>query len=143
MEEKDNNGIGDVQSLLINYTEEEKKEEENFDSKMDSLFNQLDSQIEKVKIYANIDIPLDQMEINQYKFKYNFLPDNNNIISNNNENLIDFNNNNIENNTNTNKDNNENDENFSVNNKKLEINEIKDDEEMKKKMYDEIAYKRM
>ena len=110
---------------------------------MDSLFNQLDSQIEKVKIYANIDIPLDQMEINQYKFKYNFLPDNNNIITNNNENLIDFNNNNIENNTNTNKDNNENDENFSVNNKKLEINEIKDDEEMKKKMYDEIAYKRM
>ena len=132
MEEKDNNEIGDVQSLLIKSPEEEKKEEENFDTKMDSLFSQLDAQMEKVKRYANIDLPLDQVEINQYKFKYTFQPDNNVIITNNNENLIEFNNNN-ENNISTNKDNNENDDKFSVNNKKLEIKEIKDDEEMKKK----------
>ena len=142
MEEKDNNEIGDVQSLLIKSPEEEKKEEENFDTKMDSLFSQLDAQMEKVKRYAIIDLPLDQVEINQYKFKYTFQPDNNVIITNNNENLIEFNNNN-ENNISTNKDNNENDDKFSVNNKKLEIKEIKDDEEMKKKMYEEMTYKRM
>ena len=142
MEEKDNNEIGDVQSLLIKSPEEEKKEEENFDTKMDSLFSQLDAQMEKVKRYANIDLPLDQVEINQYKFKYTFQPDNNVIITNNNENLIEFNNNN-ENNISTNKDNNENDDKFSENNKKLEIKEIKDDEEMKKKMYEEMTYKRM
>ena len=141
MEEKDNNEIGDVQSLLIKSPEEEKKEEENFDTKMDSLFSQLDAQMEKVKRYAIIDLPLDQVEINQYKFKYTFQPDNN-IITNNKENLIEFNNNN-ENNISTNKDNNENDDKFSVNNKKLEIKEIKDDEEMKKKMYEEMTYKRM
>ena len=141
MEEKDNNEIGDVQSLLIKSPEEEKKEEENFDTKMDSLFSQLDAQMEKVKRYANIDLPLDQVEINQYKFKYTFQPDNN-VIINNKENLIEFNNNN-ENNISTNKDNNENDDKFSVNNKKLEIKEIKDDEEMKKKMYEEMTYKRM
>ena len=141
MEEKDNNEIGDVQSLLIKSPEEEKKEEENFDTKMDSLFSQLDAQMEKVKRYANIDLPLDQVEINQYKFKYTFQPDNI-IITNNNENLIEFNNNN-ENNISTNKDNNENDDKFSENNKKLEIKEIKDDEEMKKKMYEEMTYKRM
>ena len=62
MEEKDNNEIGDVQSLLIKSPEEEKKEEENFDTKMDSLFSQLDAQMEKVKRYANIDLPLDQVE---------------------------------------------------------------------------------
>ena len=91
MEEKDNNEIGDVQSLLIKSPEEEKKEEENFDTKMDSLFSQLDAQMEKVKRYAIIDLPLDQVEINQYKFKYTFQPDNN-IITNNKENLIEFNN---------------------------------------------------
>ena len=95
MDEK--NSGKDVQSLLMNYAED-KVEEETFESKMDSLFNQLDAQFEKVKIYANIDIPLDQVEIDQYKFKYNYkLPDfNNNILNNNNkdENLIELNNNN-------------------------------------------------
>ena len=66
MEEK--NSGKDVQSLLMDYAEE-KVEEETFESKMDSLFNQLDAQFEKVKRYANIDIPLDQVEIDQYKFK--------------------------------------------------------------------------
>ena len=148
MDEK--NSGKDVQSLLMDYAEE-KVEEETFESKMDSLFNQLDAQFEKVKRYANIDIPLDQVEIDQYKFKYNYkLPDfNNNILNNNNkdENLIELNNN-INNNENKeNKDNNDNvsEENIEIKseNKRVQINEIKEDEEMKKKMYDEMAYQRM
>ena len=135
MEEKEINGNNDIQSLLINNTEEE-KEEENFEAKMDSLFSKLDAQFEKVKRYANMDIPLSQVEINKYRFRYNFQPDNNFI---NNKNLIDINNNN----NNINKDNNENDETIELNNKKVEIKEIKDDEEMKKKMYNEIDFQRM
>ena len=134
MEEKENNHkSSEVQSLFIDYAEE-KKEEETFESKMDSLFNQLDEQFEKVKKYANFDIPLDQIELNQYKFKYNFENDN---IYNNKENLIEININN------ENKDNNDNQDEIILKNKKVEIKEIKDDEEKKKKMYDEMAYQRM
>ena len=64
----DDNKMSEVQSLYINYAPE-KKEEETFESKMDFLFNQLDEQFKKVKQYANFDIPLDQVELNQYKFK--------------------------------------------------------------------------
>ena len=39
---------------------------------MDSLFNQLDEQFEKIKIYSNIDAHLDHIELNKYKFKYIF-----------------------------------------------------------------------
>ena len=124
--------MSEVQSLYINYAPE-KKEEETFESKMDFLFNQLDEQFKKVKQYANFDIPLDQVELNQYKFKYDF--QNNNEINMDKENLIEFNN--------ENKDNNDNTDEIVLKNKKVEINEIKDDEEIKKKMYDEIAYKRM
>ena len=152
MEEK--NSGKDVQSLLMDFPEEEKVEEETFESKMDSLFNQLDAQFEKVKRYANVDVPLDQVEIDQYKFKYNNkLPENKNniIISNTNEDLIDlnFNNESKENKENQeNKDNNDNiegEENMEIKeeNKRVQIKEIKDDEEMKKKMYDEMAYQRM
>ena len=128
MEEKEKNS--DIQSLMIDYIED-KKEEETFETKMDSLFNQLDVQFEKVKRYANIDVPLDQIEIDKYKFKYNYQPENEII---NNENLIEYN-----------KDNNDNDENIIIKkeDKKVEIKEIKDDEEIKKKMYDEMAYQRM
>ena len=125
----------DVQSLVINYSGE-KKEEENFETKMDSLFNQLDEQFEKVKRYANIDVPLDQIELNQYKFRYDFKNDNY-YNTYNNENLIEYNHNNEK------KDNKDNNENIIIKEPKLEIKEIKDDEEIKKKMYDEIAYQRM
>ena len=125
----------DVQSLVIDYSGE-KKEEENFDKKMDSLFNQLDEQFEKVKRYANIDVPLDQIELNQYKFKFAFQNDNN-YNTYNNENLIEFNNKNEK------KDNKDNNENVIIPEQKVEINEIKDDEEIKKKMYNEMAYQRM
>ena len=84
MEEKENNNEkNDIQSLIIDY-KEEKKEEEDFDTKMNSLFTQLDPKIEKVKRYAIMDVPLSQIEINKYKFNYNFKPDNNynNINSN-------------------------------------------------------------
>ena len=61
MEEKENNHkSSEEQSLFIEYAEE-KKEEETFESKMDSLFNQLDEQYEKVKKKANFDIQLDQI----------------------------------------------------------------------------------
>ena len=140
MEEKENNHkSSEVQSLFIEYAEE-KKEEETFESKMDSLFNQLDEQFEKVKKYANFDIPLDQIELNQYKFKYNFENDKGNNIYNNKENLIEIN---INNENKDNKDNNDNQDEIILKNKKVEIKEIKDDEEIKKKMYDEMAYQRM
>ena len=114
--------MSEVQSLYINYAPE-KKEEETFESKMDFLFNQLDEQFKKVKQYANFDIPLDQVELNQYKFKYDF--QNNNEINMDKENLIEFNN--------ENKDNNDNTDEIVLKNKKVEINEIKEDEEIKKK----------
>ena len=139
MEDKENNyKDNEIQSLYIDYVGE-KKEEETFESKMDSLFNQLDEQFEKVKKYSNFDIPLDQIELNQYKFKYNFQNDNGNNIINDKENLIEFNINN------ENKGNNDNQDEIILKNKnkKVEIKEIKDDEEMKKKMYDEMAYQRM
>ena len=125
-----NNRSSDVQSLVIDIPVE--KKEEDFETKMNSLFNQLDEQFEKVKRYANIDIPLDQIELNQYKFRSNFQP-NYNFDNFKNENLIEVDNN---------KDNNDNDENNNIN-KKVEINELKDDEEIKKKMYNEMAYQRM
>ena len=125
-----NNRSSDVQSLVIDIPVE--KKEEDFETKMNSLFNQLDEQFEKVKRYANIDIPLDQIELNQYKFRSNFQP-NCNFDNFKNENLIEVDNN---------KDNNDNDENNNIN-KKVEINELKDDEEIKKKMYNEMAYQRM
>ena len=125
-----NNRSSDVQSLVIDIPVE--KKEEDFETKMNSLFNQLDEQFEKVKRYANIDIPLDQIELNQYKFRSNFQP-NYNFDNFKNENLIEVDNN---------KDNNDNDENSNIN-KKVEINELKDDEEIKKKMYNEMAYQRM
>ena len=125
-----NNRSSDVKSLVIDIPVE--KKEEDFETKMNSLFNQLDEQFEKVKRYANIDIPLDQIELNQYKFRSNFQP-NYNFDNFKNENLIEVDNN---------KDNNDNDENNNIN-KKVEINELKDDEEIKKKMYNEMAYQRM
>ena len=125
-----NNRSSDVQSLVIDIPVE--KKEEDFETKMNSLFNQLDEQFEKVKRYANIDIPLDQIELNQYKFRSNFQP-NYNFDNFKNENLIEVDNN---------KDNNDNDDNNNIN-KKVEINELKDDEEIKKKMYNEMAYQRM
>ena len=125
-----NNRSSDVQSLVIDIPVE--KKEEDFETKMNSLFNQLDEQFEKVKRYANIDIPLDQIELNQYKFRSNFQP-NYNFDNFKNENLIEVDNN---------KDNNDNDENNNIN-KKVEINELKDDEEIKKNMYNEMAYQRM
>ena len=125
-----NNRPSDIQSLVIDIPVE--KKEEDFETKMNSLFNQLDEQFEKVKRYANIDIPLDQIELNQYKFRSNFQP-NYNFDNFKNENLIEVDNN---------KDNNDNDENNNIN-KKVEINELKDDEEIKKKMYNEMAYQRM
>ena len=109
----------EIQSLLVDYQEESKKSgEDEFDSKMNSLFEQLDTQLEKIKQYANINIPFQLID---YDSKYDSQKKDDNNNSNN------KNNNNISMST----------------EKKVEISEIKEDEDKKKKMYEEMAIERM
>ena len=60
----------EIQNLIIDYTEE-KKEEETFDSKMDSLFNQLDESMNVLKKCARKDEELNQKQLEKIEEKKN------------------------------------------------------------------------
>ena len=59
---KDKKTRNEIQNLIIDYTGE-KKEEETFDSKMDSLFNQLDESMNVLKECARKDEELNLKQL--------------------------------------------------------------------------------
>ena len=123
----DNNGLN-IMSLDLNYDDDKKEEENDFNNKMDSLLKQLEIQLDNVKKYSNVNASLNIQDIDLAPYKISFqdsINNNNNLnqnsknIINNNENLISINNN-IEYMI---KKNNENEELKDNNNQNNEINE--------------------
>ena len=110
----ENNGLN-IMSLDLNYDDDKKEDENDFNNKMDSLLKQLEVQIDNVKKYSNINAGLNiqDIDLTPYKntFQDNFNNNNNfnqnninNNINNNNENLILINNNEYNNKINENEE---------------------------------------
>ena len=125
-----------IQSLNLDFGDNKNEEEnEDFNSKMKSLYSQLETQLDAVKKYANLKMPLEYVDLDlspynislNNKFKYNF----DNVQSNfkNNENFIEINNINNKNNENDeiklkqNNNNKNNDEFIKINEYKFGSNE--------------------
>ena len=121
----ENNELNIIENLNLDYynAQNDEKDNDNFNDKMDSLLKQLDVQMDNVKKYSNLNLDLNNLDTkflpynnlnnlnNQNQFNNNFgtnlYNNNNNIIgtnNNNNDNLIgtSTNNNFIEINTNPN-----------------------------------------
>ena len=84
-------GFNFIQSLNLDYGDEKKEEEDNFAKKMSSLLNKLDVQLENVKKYTNLNMPIESLNIDISQYKMNFPNKLNNIINNKEDNLIEIN----------------------------------------------------